>query len=264
MLDSLDPLIWLLFIILLFGLGVIGYLLKKQKEQAEILRTALDLERDAHAQQKELLNKLIDIAEESQRRIAMELHDNLGASLNITKSNIEHIKESLPKELSAELANVLHHTTSTLNEIVFRVRNISKDLQPDVLERQGLIGAINDFIQGVMLRRNIEITFSFNTDISHLTSNTELAIYRIVQEAINNTVKYAKAQKLDISLTLEGDRFFLKLRDNGIGFNPSEIKKTSKGIGLLNMEIRAKQIGALFEIQSALETGTTINLHNHD
>ncbi len=115
-----------------------------------------------------------------------------------------------------------------------------------------------------MLRRNIEIEFSFNTDISHLTLHTELAIYRIVQEAVNNTVKYAKAQKIEINLTLEGDHFRLTLKDNGIGFNLNEIKKTSKGIGLLNMEIRAKQIGTTLEIHSELQTGTKINLHNHD
>ncbi len=140
MLDSLNSLILLFFLLLTAGLGLIGYFLKKQKEQTESLKKALDLEREELDKQKELLDKLIDIAEESQRRIAMELHDNLGASLNITKSNVEHIKESLPKQIAGELSNVLHHTTSTLNEIVFRVRNISKDLQPDVLERQGLVG----------------------------------------------------------------------------------------------------------------------------
>lgn len=240
------------------------YLIVHNRKEIESLKNTLAQEKEDHQNQKLLMSKLIQIAEETQKRIAIELHDNLGASLNMAKSNVSLIPDHIKGPITEDLSNILHHTSSTLDEVVYHVRNISRDLQPDVLERQGLIGAVNDFIQGVLLRRNIEIDLKFNTDISHLTPDTELAIYRIIQESVNNTIKYARATHIKIEIELNGDTFWLKISDNGIGFNLAQVENRSSGIGLLNMQIRADQVNATLEVSSEIGEGTTITVHNHD
>lgn len=264
MVASLQSLLILGIMLVLAGAISAIYLIVHNKREIESLRNTLAKEKEDHQYQKQLMTKLIRIAEETQKRIAIELHDNLGASLNMAKSNVSLIPDHVKGPITEDLSNILHHTSSTLDEVVYHVRNISRDLQPDVLERQGLIGAVNDFIQGILLRRNVEIKLRYNTDISHLTPDTELAIYRIIQESVNNTVKYARATNINIEIQLNGDNFWLKISDNGIGFNIEQVEKRSSGIGLLNMKIRADQVNAILEVSSEIGEGTSITVYNHD
>ena len=134
MIASLQSLIILGSMLIIAGAIAAGYLIIHNRKEIDKLRKTLAKEQDEHHNQKQLMTKLIRIAEEIQKRIAIELHDNLGASLNMAKSNVSLIPDHIDGPVNDELANILHHTSSTLDEVVYHVRNISRDLHSCIVQ----------------------------------------------------------------------------------------------------------------------------------
>jgi len=206
--------------------------------------------------QKQLLKASVDGQEAERKRIAEDLHDDIGPLLSALKLQLNSNSNVLDK---SEINN-------TLNLTVKNLRNVSSRMSPAVLEQLGLNKAVAHVIQRLKTFRKWEITFEWDETIQEILSkDQEIHLYRIIQEAINNIVKHSKSTQISLIGNVSNSAVNVTILDNGSGFEQEQILETT-GLGLNTMRARAEVINAQIKIKSD-DTGTTINLKietNHD
>ena len=144
-------------------------------------------------------------------------------------------------------------------ELARDVRNLSHRLYPPVLEHLGLVAAIGSFCSDLTAREKLPIQFAADTDSISLSSDVSVGLYRIVQEALQNVVKHARASRAEVRLWQTSDALYLRICDDGIGFLPRG-RDCATGIGLTSMEERAKLVAGEFHLQSSPGRGTSIEV----
>lgn len=203
----------------------------------------------------ETQNKL----QEQRLRISRDLHDNIGAQLTFVISSIDNLKFSFGTEnskIEEKLSGISSFTRGTINEL----RDTIWAMNKEKITLEDLKTRISNFIDNAQLSLQ-GTTFGFNYKVTDnetytFTSQAGMNIYRIIQEAINNAIKHAKANKIDVDFTFTSLEIQVSVRDNGIGF---DLNKTVLGNGMQTMKKRANELQANIEIQ-ALEQGTLIKL----
>lgn len=185
-----------------------------------------------------LIETVVNIEERGHRRIARDLHDELGpqlASMNVyTSSLLRKIEQPEQREILLILKDLIKAS-------IARVREISNNLTPNVIEKYGLIPAINTEIEN--MRLILPVSFKHTCQEVRFDPKIEISVYRIVKELLNNTKKYANATEVEIELCKGPNALTLAYSDNGIGFNLEEnLKSGDVGMGLLNIESRVKAI----------------------
>lgn len=188
--------------------------------------------------QKNLLLDSIRVQERERNRIAADLHDGLIARLNVLLLLIHSSEE---KEKS----------TGMLKESITQARRISHDLSPPLLHETTLPDLINSFVSPVNAMMKVRF---FVTDYSEheAEDDTKLQLLRIVQEIVNNAIKYSEATQLEVSLRVTPLRVFLLITDNGKGFSMEE---KSKGLGMKNIEMRVQALNGDYRLKTAPEKG---------
>lgn len=187
---------------------------------------------------------LMENTEEERRRIARDLHDSVGHELLSVKNS---------------LSNQINITEGKIDEILNEVREISRNLFPVMFEEVGLCNSLEQLAETTYKSSGVFVNTQLNYTYGKLNSSIELNIYRIIQEALNNIVKYAEAKSCLIGIEEINNEVIITIKDNGKGFDVEETLKTGKAFGLISMQQRAKSIGAHLQIQSSKE-GTTIVL----
>ncbi|WP_298418598.1 ATP-binding protein [uncultured Kordia sp.] len=182
--------------------------------------------------QRELLAVAIESEEKERTRIGKELHDDVGALLTTTKLYLSQISTELTLE---ELTTTTDKMRSLFDAMIQGVRNISQDLRPVILEKLGLLEAVDTLVQTVNEAGKLEAIF-VDVTTSPIAKAYELNIYRIIQELINNTLKHAAASNLSITIGNEGNTLKIVYEDDGIGLQQEYLNQ--KGIGLRNIESR--------------------------
>ncbi|MDR6194012.1 sensor histidine kinase [Siphonobacter sp. SORGH_AS_0500] len=201
---------------------------------------------------------LLEGQEEERKRLAQELHDGVGQLLTGIRLQIELLQNASYTDKEKISYQVLKELVL---ETIETVRQISYDLMPSVLTDFGLVSALRLLSEKITKISGIKVRFNSGEFPIRLSSAIEVNLYRIVQEAINNSLKYAKASVIDITLTEKKGKINLRIQDDGIGFNPEELaKKAIAHSGLGNMKLRAESIGSTFEISSIIGKGTTIKI----
>lgn len=200
------------------------------------------------AYQKELLNTFILAQEEERNRIAKELHDDIGAMLTIVKLYFDQATKEIP---DTEFDIVKEKATNFLDETIQSVRRISQDLRPVVLEKLGLIEAMQSLAQTMTESGKIEVLFEsrFHTILS---KSEEHNIYRIIQELIVNTLKHAEATIITITMDYISGYLELRYTDNGKGFTQENLK-FKKGLGLKNIESRLSVLSGKMIIEKPIQ-----------
>jgi signal transduction histidine kinase len=230
-----------IFAIVLF---VIIYQRRISSKQAELI--ALELQN-----QKELMSAVIVSKEQEQRRIAEELHDDVGSILTA-------IKFSIPQLVKEEDTKTL--LINNIAEAIQKVRRISNELLPSVLDELGLTTAIQALMKTVS-SQTIDFIFTVqNEGNTKINKDVELAFYRILQELINNIIKYSHAKKVEINLAITENNLILSIFDDGQGFIPIDhLEKTKPSLGLKNIESRIQQINAFIYYEKT-NPGTKVTL----
>jgi len=207
------------------------------------------------------INKAMIYAQEQERgRIAEDLHDELGHNLSVLKMNLS-VLQSKANELDPSIQKVLENSAELLDQTTMEVRNISRNLTPNLLFDFGLVAAIRNLVKRVIEGKGLQVEFiTLNTDDQELAQTIEISVYRIVQELLNNTLKYAEAEEVNIQLTLQDDNLVLMYEDDGKGFDVAAVRAQNKGLGLKNMEARARLIAASLNIDSQPGHGSTFIL----
>jgi signal transduction histidine kinase len=194
-----------------------------------------------HAQA--ILSAQLEVQEQTMRQISQEIHDNVGQILSLVNLNLKTLKLGDSEKLET--------TSGLVNKAIGDLRALSKNLNPDAITKAGLIQLIrNDLEQ--MQKTGQFITELNVADEPVLTSSKLTVMYRMIQEVLNNIIKHADATNIAISIAASE----ISITDNGKGFEPDE--KHSIGLGLRNLEQRAKMIGAGVCINSTINKGTCV------
>jgi len=225
----------------------------------EALRAEMEQRQRIEEERAQLFTRLALAQEEERRRIARELHDQLGQQLTALRLTLETLKvlavdrPDLSRQVQSlqELANQLDH------DISFRVW----ELTPALLEGLGLAAALTEYAGEWSKRCGIRVEIHVNRQATaSLSREMETTIYRFAQEALNNVAKHAHASRVDIALEQAGDFVSIIVEDNGVGFVPSDARASGGGFGLIGMRERAALAGAVVQIESTPGVGTTLML----
>ena len=227
----------------------------RQKLQLEAERDALESQvRERTARLTELANYLQQAVEDERAHLARELHDELGALLTAAKLNVARIKSKLP-EGADELAERLKHLTETLNQGIALKRRIIEDLRPSSLSNLGLVASLEILTREFADRSGVQIVTSLEP--VELDATSELTIYRMVQEALTNIGKYAKASKVSVTLQNYVYHAEVSVQDDGVGFDPLQLPRASHG--LVGMRHRVEACGGRLDISARPGQGARIS-----
>lgn len=234
----------------LLALSIFFFFITYQKK---MLKKQLELNETRARQQEEIIQNTISAQEKERKRIAQDLHDEVGAMLSVVKLNVGRIEKKSEGPVAKELAA---ETKNYLDEVITQVRRISRSLLPPSLEKLGLYFALEELANWVNKAEQLKIICWKNGEQFRFDGKKELAVFRIVQELLNNAIKHSDASVININTRFSPNGYLMiSVTDNGKGFVMNEKLKT--GLGLKNLESRTQIIGAKFKIKSTPGKGTT-------
>lgn len=203
-------------------------------------------------------NRLLQAQETERRSIARELHDEIGQTLTAVKINLQAVRHA--SDRSAQ-ASILDESITVIERALQQVRNLSLDLRPSLLDDLGLVPALRWYMHRQAERAGFSVTVVADSLEAHLPPHLEIVCFRIVQEALTNVARHARAQHVFVELRQRDTQLELVVRDDGVGFDvPSVRERAARGasLGLQGMEERVTLVGGQVEIESVLTHGTEI------
>jgi signal transduction histidine kinase len=218
---------------------------ERDKLEHEVARRTQDLSA--------LAQHLQTVREDERRRLARELHDELGGLLTAAKLDVARVRKRL-QGAGPEVLERIGHLSETLDAGITLKRRIIEDLSPSSLANLGLQRTLE--IQCAEFGQRAEVKVEAEIADVGLTDERELAIYRFVQEALTNVAKYARAKRVQVSLQPDGDHVSVQVRDDGVGFDPTQPRHGAHG--LAGMQFRVQSCGGEWLVQSAPGQGTLV------
>lgn len=222
-------------------------------------RDQLETEVEARtAELTELYRHLQSVQEDERARLSRGLHDELGGLLLAARMDVTWLRQNVPADppvLTERLARV----QAALDRGIDLKRRVVEELRPTLLDNMGLVAALSWQIEETCARGNLKCVQHFPDDEPPLTRAASIALFRVVQEALLNVIKHARATEVEVHLEIAGDNLLLMMRDNGIGL-PQVTSARSKAHGLAGMRHRVAMLGGQLEIDRAPGGGTEIRV----
>lgn len=208
-------------------------------------------------------SQVLEALEEERKRIARELHDETGQALTSIVIRMELAEQSLPADspLRDQIRATRTYTIETLEEI----RRLTYDLRPSILDDLGLVPAIRWYLKNRLDEQGPEANLEVDPALSglRLSEETEVALFRIVQEALTNVRKHGQATRVNVRIWVEQGRIRVRVEDNGRGFDVEEVlsrEVRDRGLGLFGMKERAALVGGVVHIRSVPGRGTVVEV----
>lgn len=208
---------------------------------------------ELNLRQQEIIRTTINVQDRERKRIAEDLHDSLGSILSAAKLKLSAVEEDSQADTNEKAK--LKDTLSLLDEALSEMKNIAYDIMPATLSRLGLTAALQNLFNRIGTRSGIKINYIYHGFIERLDETTELSIYRIILESINNVIKHAAAKNVTVQLLKYPDYINITIEDDGIGFDLNE--KNFSGNGLSNIVSRVKSLKGTIDMDSKRARGTT-------
>lgn len=231
--------------------------------KSHALAVARDQAIKAGAERKTLIRKLNTVVEDERKSISIEIHDVLNAILVRVKLDAQGIlkltSDTSPSDLIAEIARKAESITKHANDLYGQCRAIVRRLRPEILDVLGLDDAVDEMIRSYNTAHpSCRFAFTSDGNTQSLESSVSIAAYRLIQEALSNCIKHAKAAQVSVALRRDAGRNVLEVwvKDDGAGFDPSA---PTQSIGLVGMRERVAAFNGQLDIQSAPNQGTTIH-----
>lgn len=245
------------------------YLLSGYSQQVEVDRNALeDKIRRAERRSQEFSIQLSEDYEKERRRLAQDLHDEIGHDLIVLKLYTEVIALDLKKGDIGQLREKLKESVNLIKHALKSVRHLTFDLGPAIWNQQGFVPAVNLYTHQFTRRTGIKVQLDCGRLRAKLPPGYETALYKVIQGALSNVVAHANARRVRITLTSELDSMAMKIEDDGKGFNVARALRTPhNSFGLQAMRERVELLGGaiIFASRSAQRRapcqGTTIEVH---
>lgn len=222
--------------------------------------------RSSEERLQKLSSQLLNAQENERKRLAMELHDGLGQSLSAIKYSMEEMMRENKTVLDEKTGDMLKKSINQIRQTVDDARRMSMALRPSILDDLGIISTIGWFCREFEeTYKEIKLEKHIFVEESDIAENRKIVIYRVIQEAMNNIAKHAKADKVDITLQKIDEFIGLSITDNGIGLSQGRRKGNLRGVGLGGMGINSMQervelTGGSFRIFDNVPNGTTISI----
>jgi PAS domain S-box-containing protein len=204
--------------------------------------------------------QLIEAQEDERRRIARELHDQIGQVLTAVKMNLHTVQQV---SQGSEAGCYIKDNIEAVDEALRLVRDLSVDLRPPVLDDFGLVTALRWYVDRYTKRTGLEVDMVIELPDEHVRFFRELetACFRIAQEALTNIVRHAQASHVLLQLVKDENVLLLSVRDDGVGFDVESLRKRAPRaatLGLISMQERAHAAGGAIEIDSVISQGTEV------
>lgn len=237
-----------LAMMLLLGFFFIAFFATYRKRQIEF---KVQHENQKKLFSEELLRSQLEISEQVMRHISEEIHDNIGQSIIVAKMQLSLLKhpDFQPQLMAAD---------DLLDRCLRDMRNLSKTLNGHYVSREGINETLKNEIQLINTSRRIKCELHGSFPENQFNSNTEIIIFRCVQEAISNAIKHAQAESIQISIAYPDGSLVIAIADDGTGL--PENWKMQKGLGMDNLERRVALIGGELKIWSQKNEGTRISI----
>ncbi|MBL0130105.1 MAG: hypothetical protein IPP43_02410 [Chitinophagaceae bacterium] len=242
--------------LLLFTSFLVALIFNQRKK----LKYQQSMEKLREQQQNQLIEAAVRSEETERHRIAETLHDEVGAFLSSAKLHLLGIKE---ESLDDKDKKLYEKGKELLNDVIQKVRGISHNLHSNILKEFGLNEAIRHFVRKVTEGTVLNATTALDDNYKTVNPDDDISMYRMVQELINNILKYAKATEFIISSTLKGKELDLVLFHNGDGLTQEqfeELRYQKEGLGLKNIQNRIILLKGMIHFTSGNE-GYRINIH---
>ncbi len=229
---------------------------RSERIAAERHRTLADKEEEL----RRLSQKLVKAQEEERRSISRDLHDQIGQVLTAVRISVGNVEEALHNPDGSDKAEVQLEQAKRLSEQALRsVREIAMGLRPAMLDDLGLGAALEWQARQFSRLCHVPVTAQLAGDLDSLSEAQRVCVYRVVQEALNNAAKHAKASEISIAVAGTATSVRIEVRDNGAGFDSA--MRTDPGLGLVGIKERVRQLGGDADIASRPGIGTTLLAH---
>ncbi len=237
-------------IIIVLAATLVVFLLYFQKKKVAYILKQKEIQKKF---EEEINKSRIEIQEQALKNISWEIHDNIGQLLSVAKMQLNIVQMSLPNEQQIKIQETGQIVGKSLEEL----RGLAKSLNPETIKNKGLIDSLQLEVDRFNRLNVLEASLNITNEPFDLSNEKEIILFRILQEFCNNTLKYSKAEKLNIQLNFANNHLEITAQDNGIGFNVNDTSKQN-GIGLLNIKSRGKLIGAEIDLKSEENKGTKL------
>jgi two-component system NarL family sensor kinase len=254
------PLVFITFLIIVTLLTIlvamisVFFLLYQRRHHAYLQ----NLEAIKSQYENEFLTTQLELQEQTFQHISLEIHDNIGQYLSLVKLHLNRMAPDLPEVAAQKLYHVVDLVTKTYADL----RDISRNLGAGIIRELGLCEAIEAQVDQLRKTNHYTVTFHTAGNYNYMEEQKEIILYRILQEAINNTIRHAGANTINIVLDCtQPGSVRLSVEDDGTGFDPAPYAGSWEGKkvgGLSNMAARAKVIEADFSIRSVPGKGTRV------
>lgn len=245
-------LLYMLAVLVIVTALIIVFFIVFQKRKNKLLLDKIEREK---VFQEELSNTQIEIQEQTLKNIGQELHDNIGQLLSVANMQMSIMNTQVQETIKEQFTE----TKNVIKESLSEVRALSKSLNSDVIVNKGFQKSVENEVARLnklqLLSAELEI---IGDETLFTNSKDSIILFRIVQEFISNTIKYASAASLLVTLEYHEKNLLIEIADDGKGF---DISSAEKGAGLINMKSRADLIHADFKLQSAIKEGTKLQLN---
>jgi len=228
------------------------YLLIVQLQRRRIIHEKAMLDLKVQFEQT-ILQSRLEIQEQTFRNISQEIHDNIGQVLSLAKLNLN----TIPHEGASDKISL---TEELLGKAINDLRDLSKSLHPEKISDIGLVNAARHELFTFQRASKIKTELIADESEISIDSNKSVIIFRMIQEALHNTLKHAKATNVTVTMSQYGTQTTIEINDNGVGFDTTSLNSNETGIGHKSMEQRCRLINATCSIDSAPGKGTTILL----
>ncbi|HYA14854.1 MAG TPA: PAS domain-containing sensor histidine kinase, partial [Syntrophales bacterium] len=207
-----------------------------------------------------LTSELVMTEERERRRIAVDLHDNIGQTLALTKIKLESLISHTSRN---GLKKPLLEIGDMINQSIQQARSLMTDLSPSVLYELGFTEAIYWLCEQIQAKHCLQIDLTSDPKIRGIDEEIQLLLFRATRELLMNVIKHARAKEAHVTLKKSGNNIQITIKDDGIGFDVSGtsiIAKLTGGFGLFSIQERLRYLGGLFEIETEKGLGTCITL----
>ncbi|MFV8224484.1 sensor histidine kinase [Christiangramia aquimixticola] len=240
---------FILVITFLSGFTII-FFITYQRRKNKLLQEKFQAEQDFKT---ELSNVRMEIQEATLKNVSWELHDNIGQLLAIASMQLNILSKKVDEASHSTVNEVKDLVANSLSEI----RALSRSLNNEVVDYVGLEASVKNEIERFNRLAVLEAKLDIQGKPYQVSQEDSIILFRIIQEFLSNTIKYAAASKLNVNFIYGRDLLEILIEDNGIGF---DIEETKAGSGMLNMRSRAEIINAGFLLKSSPGKGTSLSL----
>jgi signal transduction histidine kinase len=211
----------------------------------------------AEREMRQLSQRLVAAQEEERRHLSRELHDHVGQVLTALRMELGRIERGRPPA-DTRLATAVAESKQLVDKMFRTVRDLALGLRPSMLDDLGLRAALEWHVRDISRRFGVEVDLRIEGNVDNLADSHQTCIYRVIQEALTNCVRHAKARSIVVDITAVDGRLTISVADDGTGFDAAQRRG---GLGLRGIEERVRELGGRLTIRTSPGHGTTLVMH---